>query len=354
METAYLSRDSGFASMTLQAGERTDGDFVAFVERIVGRIKRETRTSELPEGLGITLCVGEQTRESYARFFDAGAHRYLLRIETSNERLFARLHPSDQPFSRRVEALYTLKEIGYQLGTGVMIGLPGQTEEDLARDIAFFRECDADMIGMGPYIASARACEVHRACNEEGTLCPARSDRERLLLALRMIAGVRIYLRDVNIAATTALQALSPTGREAGLMAGANVLMPIVTPRDHRGAYQLYDGKPCIDEDSLQCGACTPLRAARVRRPVVLNAWGDAPMRRAGKREERDERTTLWFCWDNRERSCRAGKANQRDSLRVCRSNCGTFGNARRRVQRDLHYHPDRARYHRSVGRLER
>ncbi|MDA3947851.1 MAG: [FeFe] hydrogenase H-cluster radical SAM maturase HydE [Spirochaeta sp.] len=270
LQTARFCRDQGFGSMTLQSGERRDPGFIERVEALLRCIKRETRTSVLRDGLGITLCVGEQTKETYERFFEAGSHRYLLRIETSDPVLYNRLHPSNQRWDDRVSALHTIKSIGYQLGTGVMIGFPGQSEDHLANDVLFFRSVGADMIGMGPYIPSEYAPD-HLKCE------PVRSVSERLRLSLRMIAATRIVLKDVNIAATTALQALSPAGREAGLTSGANVMMPIVTPLDYRSRYQLYDGKPCVDEDSTACGACTPLRAARAGRPIVKDRWGDAP-----------------------------------------------------------------------------
>ncbi len=269
IEVAMSCLENRFGSITLQAGERRDPQFVSSVEEIVTKIKRETRTAELPEGLGITLCVGEQSHDTYQRWFDAGAHRYLLRIETSSPRLFAALHPRGQSLRSRIDALRDLKSIGYQLGTGVMIGVPGQTLDDLAADVAFFRDIDADMIGMGPFIPSVRALRRYR----RATMTAA----DRLVLSLRMIAVTRIALRDVNIAATTALQALSPTGREAGLAAGANVLMPIMTPVSRRSNYQLYDGKPCVDEDSSACAACMPRRAMRAARNTKWNAWGDAP-----------------------------------------------------------------------------
>lgn len=289
---------AGFGSMTLQSGERRDPQFLGMVERVLRRIKKETRSDALRDGLGITLCVGEQSRETYERFFDAGAHRYLLRIETSNPDLFRRLHPREQRFDERVRALRRLKEIGYQLGTGVMIGIPGQSVEDLAKDILFFQEVDADMIGMGPYLESLAAGDAGINPGEgrpgegrtgegrtgDAPLKPDRSTAERLTLALRMIASTRIALRDVNIAATTALQAISPTGREAGLAYGANVLMPIVTPGDRRRAYRLYQGKPCVDEDADACEICTPLRAAKIGRPVTTNEWGDAPHARKRRR----------------------------------------------------------------------
>ncbi len=262
--------DAGFGSMTLQAGERRDRRSIVRIERLIRKIKTVTYREGLPEGLGLTLSLGEQREETYRRWYDAGAHRYLLRIETSNPSLFAQLHPTRQTFSDRVTALRTLKRVGYQLGTGVMIGIPGQTIDDLAADVRFFRDIDADMIGMGPYIPSVAAARTFRRAAD-------RSVAERLQLSLRMIAVTRLTIPDLNIAATTALQALAPTGREAGLAAGANVMMPIVTPMSRRQSYQLYDGKPCLDEDSVACRACTPARAARLGRPVVPDAWGDAP-----------------------------------------------------------------------------
>lgn len=274
LRAAGQCRDAGFGSMTLQSGERTDEHFIRFVEGVLRRIKRETRTSALPRGLGITLCIGEQSREVYRRLYEAGAHRYLLRVETTREELFRRLHPPTQRLEARIKALEAIKESGYQLGTGVMIGIPGQTTDDLAGDIEFFREIDADMIGMGPYLESCGLPDEELASRR---IVPETDRGERLTLSLRMIAAVRIALEDVNIAATTALQAISPTGREAGLSYGANVLMPIVTPGQRRSGYQLYRGKPCLDEESEACSSCTPARAARIGRPVTVNGWGDAP-----------------------------------------------------------------------------
>ncbi len=274
IEAAKECLAAGFGSMTLQSGERRDEPFIRFLEGVIRRIKRETRTSLLPEGLGITLCVGRQSREVYRRLYEAGAHRYLLRVETTNEQLFSRLHPPQQRLESRIRALKDIKETGFQLGTGVMIGIPGQSAADLARDVAFFREIDADMIGMGPYLESSGLPPEQLAALR---VLPESSREERLQLSLRMIAVTRIYLRDINIAATTALQAVSPTGREAGLSYGANVLMPIVTPGHRRRAYQLYEGKPWVDEDSRASAGCTPGRAARIGRPVALNRWGDAP-----------------------------------------------------------------------------
>ncbi len=259
--------DYGYGSMVIQSGERADKKFIDLVAEAVGRIKAETRNDKQPEGLGITLCVGQQSYETYKRLYDAGAHRYLLRIETTNPRLFAKIHPADQTFESRVECLAMLRDIGYQVGTGVMIGLPGQTLEDLADDILFFSKRDIDMIGMGPFIPHPGT-----PLGDE----PVAEVPDRVRLALLMIAATRLKLRDVNIAATTALQALDPVGREKGLKFGANVIMPQMSPTDVREDYQLYPGKPCLDENAKECQSCLNMRIEFAGRKIGLYAWGDS------------------------------------------------------------------------------
>jgi len=271
--------DYGYGSMVIQSGERADRKFIDLVAGAVERIKRETRSERQPEGLGITLCIGQQSFETYKRLYDAGAHRYLLRIETTNPELFAKIHPSDQSLASRVECLRMLREIGYQVGTGVMIGLPGQTLTDLADDILFFARHDIDMIGMGPFIP-------HPDTPLGDASCPDVPDRVRL--ALLMIAATRLKLRDVNIASTTALQALDPVGREKGLKFGANVIMPQMSPTDVREDYQLYPGKPCLDEDAKECQSCLNMRIEFAGRRIGYHAWGDSLHARK-RRERADE-----------------------------------------------------------------
>jgi biotin synthase len=269
VDAARFCAEAGYGSMVLQSGERRDERFVSFVENVLQEIKRETASGSLPSGLGITLSVGEQTPAVYKRFFDAGAHRYLLRIETSSATLFTSIHPPRQTFEARLACLSSLRDIGYQVGTGVMIGLPGQTVEDLADDVLFFRAIDADMIGMGPFIAHrqtpmARHGEAMAACK-----------KDTLELALRMIAVTRLACPDVNIASTTALQAMDPLGREMGLLHGANVVMPQVTPQRVRRDYQLYEGKPCLDENAQECRACLHGRIRSLGREPASGEWGD-------------------------------------------------------------------------------
>ena len=219
------ARRRGYPAVAFQAGEIESEENTRYYERLLARCG----------GLEVTLSLGEQTEAVYRRWKDAGALRYLIRIETSNRELYARLHPSTCSFDRRLDCIRTLKRLGYVTGTGVMIGLPGQTAEDLARDIVFFGDERVDMVGMGPFIPHpetpmGRVEKVERV--------------ERLGLALRMIALTRLYLHGVNIVAATALEALDPqTGRDRGLAAGANVVMPNLTDHETRRNYDLYPGK---------------------------------------------------------------------------------------------------------------
>lgn len=269
LDSASWCAEAGYGSLVLQGGERTDPAFIDYVEHLVRRIRAENLRPELPQGLGITLSLGEQTLETYRRWHAAGAHRYLLRIETTDPELFGRIHPPRQTLEARKQALADLATAGFQVGTGVMIGIPGQTLEMLARDIRFFQQHPIDMIGMGPWL-------FHPGTPMKDWVQPLEKE-ELLQLALNMIAVVRLACPDVNIAATTALQAMVPDGRERGLSYGANVTMPNLTPVHARANYQLYDGKPCMDEGRDECRGCLMGRVESVGRTVALNQWGDAP-----------------------------------------------------------------------------
>lgn len=269
---AQWAYENGYGSVTLQSGERQDEAFIHDVEAMIRTVKA------IGDGaLGITLCVGEQSEETYRRWFEAGAHRYLLRIETSNRKLYKTLHPHDglHSWQKRYDCLKALDRVGYQVGTGVMIGLPGQTVEDLADDILFYKKENIDMIGMGPYVIHGETPLGRYAVNEDLDIKSERN--RRLRLGLIMIAVTRLLLPDCNIAATTALQALHPLGREMGLKAGANVLMPIITLPKFRKDYLLYDNKPCVDDTPLQCRQCIAARVASVGDRVGFGKWGDAP-----------------------------------------------------------------------------
>ncbi len=272
LKMAQWAYDNNYGSVTLQSGERTDPEFVDFVTDTLIKIKA------IGDGkLGVTLCLGEQSRETYEKWYAVCPHRYLLRIETTNPRLYEKIHPDTNlhRLETRVNCIQILKEVGFQVGTGVMIGLPDQTALDLVNDILFFEEMDIDMIGMGPYV-------VHKDTPLGASAIAQGLDTEevrakRFELGLKMIAITRLYLKDVNIAATTALQALNPLGREMGLKAGGNILMPIITIEEHRAKYQLYDNKPCIDDSPEKCKGCLTGRVMSVGDEVGFGEWGDSP-----------------------------------------------------------------------------
>ena len=255
----------GYGSLVLQSGELTGEANATFVENVLRRIHAFGG-----DDFGVTISLGEQSEETYRSWREAGAHRYLLRIETSNPELYAKLHPADHSWERRRDSLRALRRCGYQVGSGVMSGLPGQTADDLAADIEFFASEDLDMIGMGPYIPHAET-----PLGKDAPWTPELR-KERLELGLRMIAATRLYLHDVNIAAATALQALDPEGREKGLLAGANVIMPNVTETRYRADYQLYAGKPCLNENSALCRGCLEQRIAAIGETILWNRRGDS------------------------------------------------------------------------------
>jgi biotin synthase len=260
---AYTNR---YGSIALQSGELESSFVAGRIENLLLRI-REISNGEL----GVTLSVGEQEPEVYKRWFDAGAHRYLLRVESTNPALYSKIHPADSKhsFSRRIECLRSLQDIGYQTGTGVMIGLPFQTADDLADDLLFMKKFDIDMCGMGPYIEHADTPLIIHA----GTLMPLE---ERFDLTLKMIAIIRIMMKDINIVAATALQAIDPIGREKAVKIGANILMPNITPGRYRDSYKLYDNKPCTDDSAEDCRSCLEARVSLADAEVIYGEWGDS------------------------------------------------------------------------------
>ena len=260
---AWVNR---FGSVVLQSGELSSPAFVNRVDHLLKRIK------QLSDGeLGITLSCGEQTRETYQRWRESGAHRYLLRIESSNPDLYAKIHPDDShhSFDRRVESLRLLKETGYQVGTGVMIGLPFQTIGNLADDLLFFKTMDIDMCGMGPYLEH----EDTPFYEYRHLLIPKHN---RLELALKMVATLRLLIPDLNIAASTALQAIEPGGRESALEAGANIIMPNLTPQKYREGYLLYEGKPGLDQDAVSTTEFLKDSIQKAGCVIGFGEWGDS------------------------------------------------------------------------------
>lgn len=266
LNAAKFAYDNNYGSLVLQGGERDDQEFIDRIDNLLKEIKTLSKGK-----LGITLSVGEQTKETYQRWFNSGAHRYLLRIESSNKNLYYKIHPKDDnhSFEKRIECLRFLQEIGYQTGTGVMIGLPYQTIDDLAEDLIFFKKMDVDMVGMGPYIEH----EHTPLYADKDLLMPLK---DRFTLSLHMIACLRIMMKDINIAAATALQAIDPIGREKAINIGANIIMPNITPTEERVLYQLYQNKPCTDEGADECYSCIEKRIKMANCEVKYNEWGDS------------------------------------------------------------------------------
>lgn len=244
MQAVKQAHVKGYGSVAIQSGENASKAFIQKIDKIVLDSKRVTNGE-----IGITLSCGEQSEETYRRWFESGADRYLLRMETSSEALYKRLHPDNgmHSYDKRLKALESIRKTGYQVGTGVMIGLPFQTKEMLAEDLLFMKKFDIDMCGMGPYIEHTDTPLY--ALREQ---LPSLTERFRL--SLSMVSLLRILMPDINIAATTALQAIQKEGRELAILAGANVLMPNITPKKYRDNYFLYNNKPISiqsDDDEL-------------------------------------------------------------------------------------------------------
>ena len=266
LEAARFAFDNRYGSIVLQSGELKSKAFTKRISRLLDKIMALS-----DHRLRVTLSCGEQDKETYREWLQHGAARYLLRIESSDRDLYYRLHPGDKThsFEKRLEAIYALQEVGFQLGTGVMIGLPFQTYEHLASDLLWMQSLRVDMVGMGPYL--------------EHQDTPLYRFREllhpksvRLDLALKMVAILRIMMKNINIAATTALQSIDPLGREKAIKIGANVIMPNITPGVYRNSYKLYENKPCTDENADDCTHCLDVRIAMTGHTIAWDEWGDS------------------------------------------------------------------------------
>jgi biotin synthase len=233
MEMASKAVSYGYRTLVLQAGE---GNFYSLDEMLdlVRSIKKLD--------VAITLSIGEKSRDEYQAYREAGADRYLIRIETTDRELYEKMSPG-MVFRNRIRCLRDLKELGYEVGTGCLVGLPGQTPESLADDIMFFREIEADMIGIGPFIP-----------NFDTPLADAPGGSFEV--SLRIIAVTRLLMPDINIPATTAMETIRETGRLIALQSGANVVMPNVTAGHYRRLYALYPGKICMEETPAHCRCC--------------------------------------------------------------------------------------------------
>ena len=251
LECCKAGYDLGFRTFVLQGGE--DAYFTE--ERMVSLI-REIRKS-YPE-CAITLSIGEKSRESYERFFEAGANRYLLRHETASKNHYEALHPKEMSYEQRRRCLYDLKDIGYQVGAGFMVGSPGQTANDLAEDLLFLADLKPHMIGIGPFIPHK---DTQFAKKQRGSL-------EDTLFFLGIL---RLMFPTVLLPATTALGSIAADGRELGLLAGANVVMPNLSPVCVRDKYKLYDNKICTREEAAECIVCLTKRMESIGSKIVVD-----------------------------------------------------------------------------------
>ena len=241
----------GFRTFVLQGGEDA-----YFTEQRVCEIVSEIR-ERFPD-CAITLSIGEWEKSSYAAFFRAGANRYLLRHETADPAHYRRLHPGAMSPEHRKRCLFDLKEIGYQVGSGFMVGSPFQTTAHLCADLRFLQELQPDMIGIGPYLTHGDT--------------PFRTQPNGSLeLTLRLIAVLRLMFPYALIPATTALGTIHPQGREMGLKAGANVVMPNLSPVANRKQYELYDNKICTGDEAAECRGCMENRMASVGYHLVVD-----------------------------------------------------------------------------------
>ena len=249
----------GFRTFVLQGGEDHFFDDDTLCD-IVSSIR-----CRFPD-CAVTLSVGERTRESYLSLFRAGAERYLLRHETADPTHYGKLHPAVMSSENRKKCLFELKEIGYQVGSGFMVGSPYQTVENIVSDLRFLQKLDPDMIGIGPYVTHRDTPFSSFGSGSAG-------------MTLRLLSILRLMFPHALIPATTSLGTVSPTGREDGLRAGANVVMPNLSPVRVRQKYLLYDGKICTGEESAQCVECL---TARVRSAGYRIAVDRGDVRRDG------------------------------------------------------------------------
>lgn len=270
IDCALEAAGFGYGTVVMQAGEDY-GLTAQWIAGIVKEIKAETN-------LAVTLSLGERADDELQLWRDAGADRYLLRFETADEALYAKIHPplGDCP-SDRFAILKRLRAMGYETGSGVMIGIPGQTYESLARDIFKFVELDLDMIGVGPYIPHPDTPLGQGLVAEAD---PADQVTGSEAMAYRVVALTRLLRPDANIPSTSALATLNKAqGRELGLMRGANVVMPNVTPREYRRHYEIYPAKACIDETAAECRGCMRGRIMSIGRTVGKGQGGRGAFR---------------------------------------------------------------------------
>jgi len=251
LECCSVGYDLGFRTFVLQGGE--DGYFTD--EKIIDIIS--SIKAKYPD-CAVTLSIGERSYESYKAFFDAGADRYLLRHETANAEHYGKLHPRSLSLGNRKQCLYNLKEIGYQVGCGFMVGSPFQTTDCLVEDLLFIKQLNPHMVGIGPFIPHH---DTPFGDKKAGTV----------ELTLFLLGIIRLMLPDVLLPATTALGTIHPKGRELGILAGANVVMPNLSPKSVRHKYMLYDNKICTGDEAAECLYCMKRRMESIGYRITIS-----------------------------------------------------------------------------------
>jgi biotin synthase len=259
LQCAVQAQSLGYGTVVMQAGESEEAVPAVWMAGIVRTIKERTP-------LAVTLSLGERNVEDLVRWREAGADRYLLRFETSDPDLYARIHPPRCGIvSDRIALLKVLARLGYEVGSGIMVGIPGQTYESLARDLLLFRELDLDMIGVGPFIPHpATPLGSGRWPSDPAAGEQVLNSEE---MVYKAVALTRLLCPNANIPSTTALATINAlNGRELGLMRGANVVMPNLTPGAYRRYYEIYPDKACVAEEPGQCNGCLQTRIAAIGR----------------------------------------------------------------------------------------
>ncbi len=261
LECARQAVVFGYGTVVLQSGEDW-GTKQEWMAEVIRTIKKET-------SLAVTLSLGERSDEDLKAWRKAGADRYLLRFETSNPELYAKIHPSlAGKLSDRISLLKKLRTLGYETGSGIMIGIPGQTYEDIVKDIELFRTLDLDMIGVGPFIAHPET-PLARKTSRSGQVPNTE------LMTYKVIAVTRVVCPEANIPSTTALATLNlAEGRELGLCRGANIVMPNLTPVKYRMKYEIYPAKACIRENATECHGCMKRRIESIGRQIGKGQGG--------------------------------------------------------------------------------
>lgn len=245
VKTAEKAAAMGFKTIVMQSGE----DAYYTTERMCNIIERIKKFD-----VAVTLSIGERTYAEYKAFREAGADRYLMRIETTDKKLYRKLDPN-MSWQRRYECLLILRELGYELGSGIMVGLPEQSISSIADDLIFLKNLRVDMAGIGPFIPHPNTPL-------------AKCNGNNLHLALRTMAVMRLMMPDINIPATTAMESLHPQGRLMALQSGANVVMPNVTEGEYRKLYELYPGKICVNDTPVHCHTCIGLKIMSIGRTI--------------------------------------------------------------------------------------